>query len=365
MSYKETLFFVGKCLTINHEEHNKSIVESKLKSNDINWESVVKVSTGHFVFPALYCNLKKANFLHYLPSDLVNYMEHITDLNRKRNQQIIIEAKEINDLLLANNITPIFLKGTGNLLEGLYGDIAERMVGDIDFIVSLSDYRKTIELLKKDGYNQNKKSDLERTFHWHYPKITKNNRIGAVEIHKMILQKNLNDLLHFNDLQKRRIKKSNFYFLSNGDKILNAILPKILNDKLYHSKNIPLRTMYDVFLISTQNKYSINLSNKKILKKFNDFCGCIKLTLGNPESILVEENQDQKTYLDSYIKIIDNSKKEIQKYKFNNFIEKLKGKFIIFKLSFFDEEYRNYSKKRLLQLSFYKEIFGINSKPNP
>jgi hypothetical protein len=71
----------------------------------------------------LYCNLKRADFLHYLPTDLVAYMKHITDLNRERNQQIVEQAKEINELLLTNNITPIFLKGTGNLLEGLYDDI--------------------------------------------------------------------------------------------------------------------------------------------------------------------------------------------------------------------------------------------------
>ena len=108
MTYKETLFFVAQCLTINHEKHNKQVIENELKSENIDWEAVVKVSTAHFVFPALYCNLKKANFLHYLPSDLVEYMKHITDLNRERNQQIIEQAKEINRLLLSNNITPIF-----------------------------------------------------------------------------------------------------------------------------------------------------------------------------------------------------------------------------------------------------------------
>ena len=70
MNYKETLFFIGKCLTINHEEKNKKIIESKLISDEIDWDSVVKVSTSHFVFPALYCNLKRANFLHYLPEEL-------------------------------------------------------------------------------------------------------------------------------------------------------------------------------------------------------------------------------------------------------------------------------------------------------
>lgn len=79
-----------------------------MKKNTIDWDAVVKVSTSHFVFPALYCNLKRANFLHYLPEDLVQYMQHITDLNRERNKKIMVEAREINGLLLANDITPIF-----------------------------------------------------------------------------------------------------------------------------------------------------------------------------------------------------------------------------------------------------------------
>ena len=108
MTYRETLFFIGKCLTITHEVHNKLLVEKELKTNTIDWDAVVKVSTGHYVFPALYCNLKRANFLHYLPKDLVEYMKHITDLNRERNQQIIEQAKEINELLIKNNITPIY-----------------------------------------------------------------------------------------------------------------------------------------------------------------------------------------------------------------------------------------------------------------
>ena len=76
-------------------------------------------------------------------------MEHITNINRERNDQIITQAKDLNTLLLANNITPIFLKGTGNLLAGLYEDIAERMVGDIDFIFSKEDYPKAITVIKR------------------------------------------------------------------------------------------------------------------------------------------------------------------------------------------------------------------------
>ena len=190
MTYKETLFFVAKCLTINHEEHNKRIVEEMLQSNTVDWDAIVKLSTAHFVFPALYCNLKRASFLSYLPEDLVEYMKYITDLNRERNEKIIAQAKELNTLLLEHKITPIFIKGTGNLLEGLYEDIAERMVGDIDFIFSKEDYPKVIELLEDNGYNHNYKIDfLFKRENRHYPKIVHQKKIAAVEIHEKLLNK--------------------------------------------------------------------------------------------------------------------------------------------------------------------------------
>ena len=185
MNYKDTLFFIGKCLTITHEKHNRFLVEEQLKKGNINWDNIVKVSTSHYVFPALYCNLKRVDFLKYLPDDLVEYMKYITDLNRERNQQIIEQAKEINELLTSKGITPIFLKGTGNLLEGLYDDIAERMVGDIDFLVEKNLADEANKILVSSGYTE-KISELFDD-HRHLPRIVNPKRIAAIEIHKEML----------------------------------------------------------------------------------------------------------------------------------------------------------------------------------
>ena len=57
MSYKEVYYFVAMCLTISQEKKNKQIIEARLKQNDIDWEFVVEVSTGHYVFPVSYTHL--------------------------------------------------------------------------------------------------------------------------------------------------------------------------------------------------------------------------------------------------------------------------------------------------------------------
>ena len=72
MDYKETLFFIGKCLTISQDQEYLTEVSKKIKSDSVNWEAVVKVSTSHYVFPAIYCNLLRANLVSYLPRIFVS-----------------------------------------------------------------------------------------------------------------------------------------------------------------------------------------------------------------------------------------------------------------------------------------------------
>ena len=109
MNYKETLYFIAKCLTISLEDENRCLIEKQLQSTLVDWDAVVKLSTAHYVFPALYCNLKRTGFLKYVPSELVSYMEYISDLNRKRNQQIIEQAQDLNNHLLSNNIILVII----------------------------------------------------------------------------------------------------------------------------------------------------------------------------------------------------------------------------------------------------------------
>ena len=261
MTYKETLFFVAKCLTINHEEHNKRIVEEMLQSNTVDWDEVVKLSTAHFVFPALYCNLKRASFLSYLPEDLVEYMKYITELNRERNEKIIAQARELNTLLLEHHITPIFLKGTGNLLEGLYEDIAERMVGDIDFIFSKEDYPRAVQFLTDNGYNPRPKQNkvklwstlLVNSKSRHFPRLIKKNKISGIEIHHSLIKKKYRHEFNYNFVKDSIQLVENFSVMSFENQLSLSIVAYQINDYGFENKSIALRNSYDVFLLSKKN----------------------------------------------------------------------------------------------------------------
>lgn len=376
MTYKETLFFIGKCLTINHEQHNKILVEEQLVSENVDWDSIVKVSTSHYVFPALYCNLKRVNFLHYLPEDLVAYMKHITDLNRERNQQIIIQAKEINELLLKNNITPIFLKGTGNLLEGLYEDIAERMVGDIDFIISSKDYQTAIVLIHNFKYSSVYETDYAPITSRHYPRLQKKGQIAAIEIHNELLKENYINEFNFKLIEKDSLIINNVHVMSFDNQLALSIIAKQINDDGFYYKNIALRNAYDVFLISkkTNTKIAFDKFNK-LKNPLNCFLASCFEVFNQPKSLEYNSTQKIESYLKTFNEQLNDTtvtSKRHKKIDRKLFINKRLN--IIYK-SVFNNEYRswlikrtkdkNWQREKLIQLGLKKTKRLTSSKSNP
>ena len=335
MNYKETLFFVAKCLTINHEEHNKRIVEEMLQSNTVDWDEVVKLSTAHYVFPALYCNLKRASFLSYLPEDLVEYMKYITDLNRERNEKIIAQAKELNTLLLEHNITPIFIKGTGNLLEGLYEDIAERMVGDIDFLFSKEDYPRAIELLKDNGYPRELKTPIYPGLK-HYPRMINKNKIAGIEIHNGLLIEQYAKEFDYNFIKESIQKINGISLLSFENQLSLSIAASQINDFGFIYKVLPLRNAYDVFLLSkkTTAKNAFNKLNTLELPLHCFLASCF-VVFNKPKSLQYNTTSKIEKYLVSFYKVIENRKLAEKNYK-----------------KTINKQYRN-----LIMRKFYKALF--------
>lgn len=361
MNYKETLFFVGKCLTINHEKHNLVIVEKQIKSNQVDWDNVVKLSTAHYVFPALYCNLKYANLLHYLPPDLVEYMKHITDLNRERNLQIIKQAKEINQLLVSNNITPIFLKGTGNLLEGLYKDIAERMVGDIDFIISPKEYKKTINLLHQNNYLP--VLDLKYNFpsFRHYLRIQHPNKIAGIEIHKQMILEDYANEFNYNYIRDNIQEINDILVLSYSDQLCLSIIAKQINDNGYLFNDIALRNAYDVFLLSKKT-IAKNCFNEfeKLKTLLNSFLALCYISLGKIDSLDFHNNKETSYSLSFFFKLLnDNSFRQKHYIKQKKSIY-LKSRLKIFYKSFFDKKIRFWLFKRLTDKEFKKQLKNLS-----
>lgn len=356
MTFKETIFFVGQCLTINYEEKNKLVIKNILNSQSVDWDSVIKVSTSHLVLPALYLNLQSADFLKYLPKDLVEYMNEITKLNRKRNLQIIEQAKEINGLLISNGIKPIFLKGTGNLLEGLYEDIGERMVGDIDFIVKKSELIKTIIILKKNHYENLRSDNNPFPYYRHIERIIKDNRIAAVEIHKELLNKNYTKEFNYDLIKKEAQNFGDIFVMSYEHQIILSSIAKQINDDGIFYKDIALRSAYDIYLLSRKRPvFELCFGLDKLHYPFICFIAICSEVFNHPDSLKYTKSKSTEKYLNTFLELLNNKKQR------NIFRKKIFIKIYISKRlniiynCFLDGKYRIWVLKCLTNKEWYRK----------
>ena len=353
MTFKQAILFIGKCLTIDHEEKNKILIENDLKSGNIDWEAVVKISTDHLVFPPLYCNLKRADFLHYLPQDLINFMQHITDLNRERNKQIVEQAKELNTLLLQNDITPIFIKGTSNLLEGLYEDIAERMLGDIDILISEENYNKADKILRDNKYSSN---SILYGNHRHLPRLTHPEKIAAVEIHKTMLIRSKSSSFNYKTVTQNLILVDNFCFLSVENKIKLSVLSNFINDNGYQLKSINLKTAYDIFCFFQKTEINTRiLKDQKLQKELSAGLMLYATILNKPNKICLPLDEQSKKYVDKALKKLEYNpfSKLHRQYLF------IAHRFDIFIKAFYKKSYFNFVYSKFMDRKWYRRRFGI------
>tara|TARA_B100001939_G_scaffold69603_2_gene58038 strand:- start:6987 stop:8069 length:1083 start_codon:yes stop_codon:yes gene_type:complete len=330
LNYKETLFFIAKSLTISLEEKNRDDIKIVLKSGHVNWESFVKVSTNHYVMPAVYCNFKRADFLKYLPSDLIHYMQYITNLNRNRNMQILHQLEELNSILLSNKITPIFIKGSGNLLTGIYEDIGERMVGDIDFIFSKNDYPKAIKVLRNFGYTEVEKLKYYKPSGKHYRRLKKENSIAAIEIHKELLPEMYENEFNYQFVVKDCQDIKGFTLLSYANKLNLSIIANQINDNGFYYKTIALRNAYDVFLLSKKTKAKDAVNKLKNLNNpLNCFLAACYEVFNKIESLEYNNTKMVAVYLREFNFQLTNKKITKIRYKFIYIYLLLKSKFMV------------------------------------
>ena len=344
------------CLTISQEKKNRQIREARLKQNDIDWEFVVEVSTGHYVFPAMYCALKREGFLTYVPQELLNFMEHVADTNRDRNTQIISQAKELNTFLLSHNITPIFIKGTANLLAGLYNDITERMVGDIDFLFSAQDYPKAIQVLKEWGYYYQKEYENLFPEHRHYPRLIKKDCIAAIEIHSEFQRKSDAHLFNYDTVKSSIQVIDNVAMLSDGNMLNLSILANQINDYGFRYRTINLRNAYDVFLLSKKvsAKNAVNIISK-LSHPLHCFLAACGEVFNSPDSLAYTQTKQTNAYLKLFKEQFTNPRKAKRRHTRIKLYNSIKLVFSTLRKAIVYKKHRVWLFYYILELNYLKE----------
>lgn len=338
--YKDYFLFVAKCLTLDDDPQTISQVKESIQNKNIDWGKVVILSSEHLVLPAMYLQLKRNGLLPELPEDLIEYLEEITQLNKARNLAILSQAEAITKILNKHNISPVFLKGVAHILDGLYVDIAERMLGDIDLLVPKEDMEKAANALIKESYTP--MWDYKEPWaakHRHYPRLQNFNCPASVEIHGEILEtKHQNYLRGYELIQNKKavLRWSCSAFVpSEEHQLISNILNVQLNDDAFRNFSVLLRPIYD-FYLQAKNKevHKIIPTHQKDSVLFSTYFATVNYVFSSPKQIRYKTSIRHLLYLSRLILFfnyptISNSYKKAIKYKFETINKFRSSRFLI------------------------------------
>lgn len=270
MTNKELFYFTGRCLTLEeHPEFREKIIQL-IESDSINWQNFVSLCSNHLILPVIYLKFQSHDILSHLPEELSEFLKEIYHLNLSRNIQILKQLDEITNILNENEISPIYLKGAGNLLDNLYGDQGERIMGDIDLLVTEEDYLRAANILEIDGYTMTVESYIDIQSLKHYPRLSKTGVPASVEIHRLPVPPQY--IKWYNteiiNKEKRAINKdASCFVLSDNHKVIHNFIHSQLSNKGDAYGIVSFRDIYDLYLLSKRISISQTISHIQYKRK--------------------------------------------------------------------------------------------------
>jgi len=255
MNRYNTYKFLSDCMSMDFRNESFRDIILMIQSGDLDWNKFFQIGSNHLVLQNLYRCFSTQQVLEYLPESVSNELHNIYTLNKERNNKILSAALEINHLLRSNHITPVFLKGVSHLMNQLYHEPGERIMADIDFMVSRDQILPAVEILTGHGYIAPIKlsPDLNHIYKKHYPRLHKPGMPAYVEIHWEAAKPKYAKNFKYAELFERKIPSRLYpdcYTLTMEDSVVHNFIHSQLENGGHIYARIFLRNMYDLLLLS-------------------------------------------------------------------------------------------------------------------
>jgi len=250
---------------------------------EFDWESILMMASSGLILPHIYVSLRTKKVLEFLEADFVAYLHEIYRLNKERNEAILIQAQHIAKLLQEEAIEFVFLKGTALLISDYYGDIGSRMVGDIDLLVNEQDQERTDAMFRKAGYVNNAQKTsigkLDLADHRHLRRLVHSDYIGAIEIHKRVIDDKI-EALNPLAILKDKEECQGMPIPSLKHLCLHNIYNWQLNDSGYLLSKIGLRSYCDslAFLQKDKEQVTTLFGTDQKTKKYASLLSAFSVT---------------------------------------------------------------------------------------
>jgi hypothetical protein len=237
-------------------------IASDSPSHDWDWELIVRLAGNHMATPAVWAAVEGRGFV---PDEVKTYFRVIHDMNAERNAVILGGLAAAVARLQEIGIEPILLKGAASLASGLYADPAERILTDIDLLISSRQIQAAAAALRGMGYTDY--TDPPSTPRWvrpptshhphHIPALIHPGGIFSVEIHMSLVIDEFERLLPTAGVFAHAVaiqwNGRSVFVLHPTDRLVHNIVHAQLQDGRFSHGRVELRQMRELALLATRH----------------------------------------------------------------------------------------------------------------
>ena len=359
MNKKELFYWVGKCLALDERPEFRNEIIQQCKSELIDWDEFVSLCSNYLILPVIYLKFRSQKILEHIPVELAEHLREIYELNVVRNNQILSQVREITSGLNKENIYPVFLKGVANLLDGLYSDAGERIMSDIDFLVSEEEYLVAAQLMKGIGYEEVAETpaytDVKSLKH--YPRLFRSDCVANIEIHRIPVNQEYVSWFNTEKINQEKISVdalTGCFVSSDRHKIIHNFIHSQLSNEGHLFGTVSLRGIYDLLLLSKRVSLEETIPQIKTKQKAIAYFAFSGAVLGLNKSFYSRKNLafhvfTKKHTLNLNSTFFNNTHRSLIFISQRVFI----GYFGQFFKAFYSKEKREYLSKRIVNRSWY------------
>jgi len=279
MKKSEAVQFLAKVISPFYNE-KEFLKKEILLLNEDDWELVIALANKHQIVTNLLYALEQKELLSLISDKmLLAYLKEIYTLNKRRNENILLQTQKIVELLQKESIETVLLKGTALLAQEYYDNIALRVMLDIDILVEERSLFKAIDILKKSGYKEIKKSELFFDWH-HYNRLYHPQEMTSLELHRYPLSTHR---LFPKDLKKNihLIKSKNLesYVFTINYELIHIFLHSQISHRYHKKFFLDIRHFIDFVTLVFKYKEKIDfdfinsyMKEQNLEKEWNEYC---------------------------------------------------------------------------------------------
>ena len=155
---------------------------------DVPWPQTVEVAGLHLVSPSLAGALQRKGLFEDCPIEVRQYLNGISELNRKRNRLLKTGLNQVLEILNGAGIHPLLLKGSICLVSEQYQGCRDRVIGDLDLAVPEDRLQEAQSLLLERAFRLDEEfnATLPDNVH-HLPPLLHGELPVSVELHRDIV----------------------------------------------------------------------------------------------------------------------------------------------------------------------------------